>query len=291
MKANFFAILTVILIISVSTFAADSYLIGTLGYQYSKGLVLISFSPYVRFDNFIFKMNFPAYIDIKDYSLKGFSKWDDTIDYAGYQSKNLEIAITSKNGYFRDFFDTSVYEYSDKKYLFYQSGQLFILKGMYGIDDVDRYASLGMNLNPIFVYFDYNNGDIGLTTTYSIKPFFATADYYSDGSISLGASLNSGNFSIIGKYYYNRNSLNFGLRTVNSPKFLVALDAKDVALAVTDTGNYLLYFNSQFNNFQINGIYQKDCYDLNLSYKVNVLQFYTHFENSFIEVGVNAKLL
>jgi hypothetical protein len=290
MKANFFVVLTIILI-AVSTFAANSYLIGTVGYQYSKGLVLISFSPYVRFDNFIFKMQFPAYIDIKDYSLKSFSKWDDTIDYVGYQSRDVEIAITSKNGYFRDFFDTSVYEYSDKKYLFYQSGQLFILKGMYGIDDTDRYASLGMNLNPTFLYFDYNNSDIGLTATYSIKPFFATANYYSDGSISLGASLNSGNFSIIGKYYYNRSSINFGLTTVSFPKFLVALDAKDVALAVTNTGDYLLYFNSQFDNFQINGIYQKNYYDLTLSYKIDLLQFYTHLKNSFIEVGVNAKLL
>jgi hypothetical protein len=291
MKANLFLVLEIILIISVSAFASNSYLIGTLGYQYSKGLMLVSFSPYVHLDNFIFKMTFPAYIDLKDFSLKSFTKWDSTIDYAGYEDRNLEIAITSKDGYFRDYFDTSIYEYSENKYIFYQSGQLYILKGMYGIDDTDRYASLGMNLSPVFLYFDYNNGDIGITGTYSLKPFFATANYYSDGSISFGASFNSGNISVIGKYYYKRPYVNFGLKTVNLPKYVIALDAKDIAVAVTNSGNYLLYFNSEFNNFQINGIYQKDSYDVNLSYKVNVLQFYAHLKNLFIEVGVNAKLL
>jgi hypothetical protein len=229
--------------------------------------MLISLSPYIQFNNFIFKLSFPAYIDFKDYSLKSFTKWEDTIDYVGYLSGNTEIAITRKEGYFRDFFDTSVYEFSEDKYFFYKSGDLFILKGLYGLDSQDRYASFAMNLNPLFLYFDYNNGDLGLTGTYSLKPLFLTANYYSDNSVSFGASLNAGNFSVVAKYYYQRSNINFGLTTIGPINFLLALDAKDIGLAVTNTGNYLLYLNTDFDNFHVNGVYQKSAYDLDLSYK------------------------
>ena len=290
MKGKIFVLLFLILII-LGFSSNKNYLIGTIGYQYSnQGLMLVSFSPYIQLENFIFKMTFPAYID-SNFSLKSFSKWDDTIDYIGYRDSSTEIAITSKSGYFRDFFDTSVYEYSEKKYVFFKSGDLLILKGLYGLDTEDKYASIAINLNPVFLYFDYNNGNLGLTGTYSMNPIFLSANYYSDGSLSAGASINFGNLSLVGKYYYNRKNINFGLGKINSVNMLLAIDAKDIGLAITNTGNYLVYLNSNFSNFNVNGIYQKDSYDLNFSYKLQDFQFYTHIKKSFVEVGVNILLL
>ncbi len=289
MKAKNLAILILMLI--VVGFSSTNYLIGTIGYQQSSSnLALVSFSPYLSFESFIFKLTFPAYID-SNFSLKSFAKWDDTIDYVGYRSKYTEIAITKKSGYFRDFFDTSVYEFSEDKYVFLKMGTLFLIKGLYGIDTQDRYASIAANFNPLFIYLDYNNGDVGLTSTYSLKPIFLTANYYSNGSISLGAAMDLGGLNLVAKYYYNRPQINFGLSVVKNVKFLLAVDAKDVGLAITNTGNYLLYVNSNLKGFGVYGVYQKDSYDLNFSYKLNDFQFYTHIKPSFMEVGVNILLL
>jgi hypothetical protein len=292
MKGKFLLIILLISIISIGFTTNKNFLIGTIGYQYSNGngLALVSFSPYIRFDNFIFKLTFPAYID-SDFSLKSFVKWDDTIDYVGYEDPNSELAITSKKGYFRDFFDTSVYEYSEKKYIFLKTGDLIELKGLYGIDSKDKYASIAMNFNPTLLYLDYNNGDLGVTGTYSLKPFFLSANYYMDGSVSFGGAINFGDLSLIGKYYYKRSNVRFGLSTISNPNLLFAMDFKDAGIAVSNTGNYLIYLNSSLRNLSIDGIYQKNAYDLNFSYKIQDFKFYTHLKNNFIEVGVSILLL
>jgi hypothetical protein len=292
MKGKFLLITLLIFLISIGFSTNKSCLIGTIGYQYSNGngLALVSFSPYIRLENFIFKLTFPAYIG-SDFSLKSFTKWDDTIDYVGYEDSNSELAITSKKGYFRDFFDTSAYEYSEEKYIFVKTGDLIILKGLYGIDSKDEYASMAMNFSPVLLYLDYNNGDLGITGTYSLKPLFLSANYYTDGSASLGGAINFGNLSLVGKYYYKRKNMKFGLSTISNPNLLFAINFKDVGMAVSNTGNYLIYLNSSVGNFSVDGIYQKDGYDLDLSYKTQYFKFYTHLKNNLIEIGVRILLL